>query len=175
MELEFAIAREHTDRMYGFRVSDWQFRRDDAVSAMKESDPAVAYLIDWEPMVLAILEDLRQRVPAGVISAKFHNTLAEMIVDIAGRIGEERVVLSGGCFQNKYLTERTIRRLETRGFRPYWHQRVPPNDGGIALGQVYAAVQAMQSRPQAGGDHYATIHASARVQPLRDETKGFLK
>jgi hydrogenase maturation protein HypF len=49
------------------------------------------------------------------------------------------VVLSGGCFQNRYLTERAVRRLSAEGFRPYWHQRVPPNDGGIALGQVVAA------------------------------------
>ena len=53
--------------------------------------------------------------------------------------GETRVVLSGGCFQNRYLTERTIQRLRAEGFHPYWHQRVPPNDGGIALGQVTAA------------------------------------
>jgi hydrogenase maturation protein HypF len=47
-------------------------------------------------------------------------------------------VLSGGCFQNRYLTERTVTRLHAEGFQPYWHQRVPPNDGGIALGQIYA-------------------------------------
>jgi hydrogenase maturation protein HypF len=47
-------------------------------------------------------------------------------------------VLSGGCFQNRYLLERTIDRLQAAGFRPVWHQRIPPNDGGIALGQVAA-------------------------------------
>jgi len=50
--------------------------------------------------------------------------------------GETRVVLSGGCFQNRYLTERTVARLREAGFQPYWHQRVPPNDGGLALGQI---------------------------------------
>jgi hydrogenase maturation protein HypF len=53
------------------------------------------------------------------------------------------VVLSGGCFQNRVLVERTVARLEARGFRPYWHQRFPPNDGGIALGQAYAAIAAL--------------------------------
>ena len=62
-----------------------------------------------------------------------------MIVAVAKRIGEERVVLTGGCFQNKYLTERAIRRLSQENFRPYWHQRIPPNDGGIALGQIVTA------------------------------------
>jgi hydrogenase maturation protein HypF len=61
-----------------------------------------------------------------------------MVVDVAKRFGEKNVVLSGGCFQNRYLTERMVSRLVGSGYRPYWHQRVPPNDGGIALGQIMA-------------------------------------
>jgi hydrogenase maturation protein HypF len=49
------------------------------------------------------------------------------------------VALTGGCFQNRYLTERAFHRLEEAGFRPFTHQRVPPNDGGIALGQIVVA------------------------------------
>jgi hydrogenase maturation protein HypF len=60
------------------------------------------------------------------------------------RAGEERVALSGGCFQNKYLTELAIRRLRDEGFKPYWHQRIPPNDGGIALGQIVAAARVLR-------------------------------
>jgi hydrogenase maturation protein HypF len=56
-------------------------------------------------------------------------------------VGLERVVLTGGCFQNRRLTERAVQRLRSEGFRPYWHQRVPPNDGGISLGQVVAALR----------------------------------
>ncbi len=93
---------------------------------------------DWEAMIRCIIADLRSGVPAGRIAAKFHNTLAETIVGVARRVGEEKVALSGGCFQNRYLTERTVLRLRDAGFRPYWHQRVPPNDGGIALGQLAA-------------------------------------
>ena len=47
-------------------------------------------------------------------------------------------MLTGGCFQNRHLTEACLQRLLDAGFRPYWHQRVPPNDGGISLGQVVA-------------------------------------
>jgi hydrogenase maturation protein HypF len=65
--------------------------------------------------------------------------LSEMIVAAARKIGQDKVVLSGGCFQNRLLTERTIDRLAAENFRPYWHQRIPPNDGGISLGQVVAA------------------------------------
>jgi hydrogenase maturation protein HypF len=93
---------------------------------------------DWEPIVRGIVADLRRGVPVGRIAGRFHDSLTEMIVCVAARVGEEKVVLSGGCFQNRALVERTVRKLRARGFRPYWHQRVPPNDGGIALGQLAA-------------------------------------
>jgi hydrogenase maturation protein HypF len=60
---------------------------------------------------------------------------------VARRIGEQRVVLTGGCFQNKYLTERAVKRLRSEDFRPYWHRQIPPNDGGIAVGQIVAAAR----------------------------------
>jgi len=121
MELEFVLAGVKSDESYSFLIS--------------EDNPMI---VDWAPMMFEIIADLEGKVPVKLISAKFHNTLAEIIVSVAGRIREPRVVLSGGCFQNRYLTERTVRLLESGGFKPYWHQRVPPNDGGIALGQIYA-------------------------------------
>ena len=90
-------------------------------------------------MVQALREDRGNGVPRGVIAARFHNGLVEAILAVARHCQQERVLLSGGCFQNRYLTERAVRRLGEEGFRPYWHQRVPPNDGGIALGQIAAA------------------------------------
>jgi Carbamoyltransferase, Kae1-like Domain, second subdomain len=67
-------------------------------------------------MIEAIVVELNARCPAGVIAAKFHNTLAEMIVAVARRIEQERVVLTGGCFQNCQLTERCVQRLPMLGF-----------------------------------------------------------
>jgi hydrogenase maturation protein HypF len=64
-----------------------------------------------------------------------------MIVEVAIRVGEPRVVLTGGCFQNRRLLERAVHGLGSAGFRPYWHQRVPPNDGGISLGQIVACLR----------------------------------
>jgi hydrogenase maturation protein HypF len=64
-------------------------------------------------------------------------------VAVARKVGETRILLTGGCFQNQYLVERSVRRLLDAGFRPYWHQRVPPNDGGIALGQAVAAARSV--------------------------------
>jgi hydrogenase maturation protein HypF len=134
MELEFALEGVETDDAYLLPIA----AREDA---RPPKNPQSKIILDWSPMIEAILADVKSKVAAGIISAKFHNALVEAIIAIAKRVGQNRVVLSGGCFQNRYLTERAVRRLQAEGFRPYWHQRVPPNDGGIALGQVVAALR----------------------------------
>jgi hydrogenase maturation protein HypF len=121
MELEFA-ARDAHDR--------GEYRWDPDATGLR---------IDWEPMARDIIADLASGVPAPVVAARFHNTLAGMIAAVAVRTGERRVALTGGCFQNRILCETAIRRLKEAGFSVYWHQRVPPNDGGISLGQALAA------------------------------------
>jgi hydrogenase maturation protein HypF len=90
-------------------------------------------------MIEAILADVKNGISVEKISAKFHNALAEATIAVAKSFGLNRVALSGGCFQNRYLTERVVRRLREEKFQPYWHQRVPTNDGGIAPGQIFAA------------------------------------
>ena len=121
MELEFAV-HSCICESYHFEV--------------KSTAPSI---IDWRPMLEEIIAEIRSGAPSGTIAAKFHNTLVEIIVTIARHAGQTRVVLSGGCFQNRYLTERAVQRLLESGFRPYWHQRVPTNDGGISLGQIVDA------------------------------------
>jgi hydrogenase maturation protein HypF len=96
-------------------------------------------VLDWSPLIEALLADVAKALPVSVISARFHNALADGIVRVAQQAQLQQVVLSGGCFQNKRLLESAIRELRNHGFRPYWHQRVPTNDGGLALGQVVAA------------------------------------
>lgn len=108
---------------------------------LPEGSPLV---VDWEPMIHAVLCDRQKGIEVGITSAKFHNMLAEVCVAIAQRAGQMDVVLTGGCFQNKSLTERTVRRLTEAGFKPHWHRQVPPNDGGIALGQIVAAAWAQR-------------------------------
>jgi hydrogenase maturation protein HypF len=142
MELEFALDEVKTDETYPMRIAECGMRNGGIVGTRASSalgSPHAALLLDWAPMIEAILADQERRVPVGRISAKFHNALAESIVEVAVRAGESRVALSGGCFQNRYLLERTVTRLRAEGFRPFWHQRVPASDGGIALGQVIAA------------------------------------
>ena len=128
MELEFALEGVGTDEAYPLPIAS-------------PVTPQSALRLDWAPMMESVLADVKSRVPVGAISARFHNALVEAIVTVAKAVRQDRVALSGGCFQNRYLTERTVRRLREEGFRPYWHQRVPPNDGGIALGQIIAAVR----------------------------------
>ena len=108
-------------------------------------------IVDWKQTILGIVDDVRRSVDASLISARFHNSLVLIVLDVAKRVGIEKVVLSGGCFQNVYLTERCIDSLRREGYRPYWHQRVPPNDGGIALGQIYAFARMKSNRIQGNG------------------------
>ncbi len=95
---------------------------------------------DWAPLIEAVRQDVARQEPKGLVAAKFHNALANWIVTVAERVGERQVVLSGGVFQNGYLVERTSALLEAGGFRVLTHRYVPPNDGGIALGQAVLAV-----------------------------------
>jgi hydrogenase maturation protein HypF len=148
MELEFALDGVNTDEAYPMRIAEFEMQNpacDDARPAETPNSnlrtPTSKIILDWLPMIEAILSDVKRGAATGEISARFHNALVEAIVAVARHAGQNRVVLSGGCFQNRYLTERAVRRLQAEGFRPYWHQRVPPNDGGIALGQVIAVLR----------------------------------
>ncbi len=129
MDLEFA-AREEVNESYPIELLS--------------GTPVV---VDWRAMILNVLKDIADGVSVGDIAAKCHNFLTDMIVEIAKRIGEPKIALTGGCFQNRYLLENSVLKLQAAGFKPYWHQRVPANDGGIALGQAVAAMQPFQSDP----------------------------
>ncbi len=108
-----------------------------AAPAVNGKNPAV---VDWSPLVSRILEALSAGEPIPSIAALFHDWLAAALVEIARRIGQRQVCLSGGCFQNRRLTERAVTRLRSAGFAPFWHRQVPPNDGGLSLGQIAAAL-----------------------------------
>ena len=96
---------------------------------------------DWAPLIDSVRRDVGRKEAPALIAARFHNALANWIVAVAERVGAKQVVLSGGVFQNGYLVERASALLEARGFRVYTPRHVPPNDGGIALGQVVAALR----------------------------------
>ncbi len=100
---------------------------------------AEGFELDWRPLVREVLADLARGVPAGRIAKRFHHGLAAAVEAVARGVGALRVALSGGCFQNRLLTEATAVRLERAGFEVLLHRDVPPNDGGVSLGQVVVA------------------------------------
>jgi len=129
IELEMAAA-DGVEESYGFEI---------------EGDS-----VDVRPAIQAIVRDLHSGVPAAVISAKFHNTLAAIVVDVCRALRAQerlrRVCLSGGTFQNFTLVKGAVRRLRAAGFEVFLHAEVPPNDGGLALGQAAVANALHQGR-----------------------------
>lgn len=111
---------------------------------------------DWWPMVTALLADRERGVPLAVISRRFHRTLARMAASMI-QGSHQRVLMSGGCFQNGVLLELTREALVERGHRPYWHQRIPTGDGGLSLGQVvggsYRVLDDLADFETDGGTH----------------------
>jgi hydrogenase maturation protein HypF len=97
------------------------------------------WMIDWHPMVSGMLDDLRRGCRLGYIAARFHVGLAAATVRVAQAAGLPRVALTGGCFQNRLLLSLARQRLESAGFTVYNHHLVPPNDGGLSLGQAVVA------------------------------------
>ncbi len=101
--------------------------------------------IHWEETIRAITREVLEGVPAGTIAARFHNTVAavvhESIVHFARKHGLRKAVLSGGTFQNRYLTEKLVTLCKRSGIKLLTQQAVPMNDGGIALGQLAIAAK----------------------------------
>jgi hydrogenase maturation protein HypF len=100
------------------------------------------------PTIERIVRDVAAEKPAGWIAAAFHNTVADIILEVCLRLRSlekiGRVCLSGGTFQNVYLVERAAASLRAKGFEVFLHSKVPPNDGGISLGQAVIANSALR-------------------------------
>jgi hydrogenase maturation protein HypF len=103
-------------------------------------------IVDWVPALAELLADAEAGVPTGAVAARFHTGLVAAGVAVAERVGLERVALTGGCFQNRVLAVGMAAALRASGHRPLLHRRVPPNDGGLALGQVAVAAAVLRER-----------------------------
>lgn len=114
-----------------------------------------AYTISVSDEVIGILDlfpqiilDMRNRVPNPVISARFHNSIANLCLELCllvrNKIGNKKVALSGGVWQNMTLLQKTIHLLRNRSFEVLLHRRVPTNDGGISLGQTLITAQLLK-------------------------------
>ncbi|GAB4217152.1 MAG: carbamoyltransferase HypF [Synechococcales cyanobacterium] len=98
--------------------------------------------IDWDPLVQGILANPGS--PIERVAAAFHATLVQIILAVAHHTGLTQVVLAGGCFQNRLLSETSIRALTQANLRCFWAEGIPPNDGGLAFGQIMAARRALE-------------------------------
>lgn len=100
-------------------------------------------IFDWRPLIKEVAADIRAGVPAGAVSLKFHYAVVELIAIAANQLRSEKgcntVVLSGGVFQNDFLLEKSVKKLEECGFEVYTNQMVPVNDGGLSFGQAAVA------------------------------------
>jgi hydrogenase maturation protein HypF len=110
-------------------------------------DAVSVLVIDWRPFIAGVMNDLSSGTPIPTVACRVHRALADVVVHVARREAVPAVALSGGCFQNRLLTRLAVEALHEAGFRAYWHQRVPPNDGGISLGQVAALALGVATGP----------------------------
>jgi hydrogenase maturation protein HypF len=143
MQLESSLKHIYTAKIYPYEL---------------EQNPDGTLILDWKPMLITILNS---RDSIDQIAARFHNTLVEMMVAIAHKVAIPQVVLSGGCFQNRYLLERAIQRLRVEGFEPHWHHHIPPNDGGIATGQILGAHWMFQNTERL----FEKLHPAMQTSP----------
>lgn len=138
MELEFAAARAETtgecDQVPG-------------LAGLAFSDGT----LDWEPLLRSLLDGTARGLPPTLLAACFQEALREGVLLVARAAGRETVVLGGGCFQNARLLAGCVAALAEAGFRPLWPRFVPPNDGGLALGQALVAAKRGLSEPSAPG------------------------
>jgi hydrogenase maturation protein HypF len=144
IELEWLATDVEPDAVYPFEVED----------AREGELTETRLVLDMRPMIAEVAEDVRRGAAAATIARRFHSTMVVAIVRVCDRLraetGLDAVVLSGGVFLNALLTAEAFARLEVEGFRVYRHHEVPPNDGGLCLGQL--AVAAARQRSEGGAD-----------------------
>jgi hydrogenase maturation protein HypF len=150
VELEWLAAGVAPDEGYPFEVA-----------ATPAGNPAGAtFVVDTRPLIRAVAADAARRTEAARIARRFHAAVVEIIAAVCGRLrattGCTTVVLSGGVFLNALLSSEVSARLAGAGFRVYRHRLVPPNDGGLSLGQL-AVAAARCSCPEGG----ATLDSGA--------------
>jgi hydrogenase maturation protein HypF len=131
-ELEAVRDREERSQSYRFDLS--------------APDGDRPWQVDWAPAIQGVLADIARGASVSGISAAFHGGLVNVIVSVAKKAKLSRIVLGGGCFQNTCLLESTILALRAAGFQVFWPCQIPPNDGGLALGQLAWATRLNQNR-----------------------------
>src|SRR5437588_4735830 len=131
LEIQAAQAMQSETVIYPFAIGD-----------------LVPATLDVAPMMRAMVNDIQQGIPLPQIACRFHRSIAELLAvacyEISKQSGLNVVALSGGVFQNRLLLEQLIARLEDMAFQVYINRRIPPNDGGLSLGQIAVAAARLQ-------------------------------
>lgn len=146
--LEAAAHRAQADAD-GMALEDDRYRVEFIKNTATENSTAAdtsVLLMDAAPVFAALLDDMQAGVPVSVIAARFHGAFVCAIADVAELVratyGIEVMALSGGVFMNRYLLERTLARLQERGFTVALNKELPPNDASISYGQAVLGLQA---------------------------------
>lgn len=123
MRLE-ALAENKETEFYGFEINE---------------------VVSFKRTFADMISDLKLGIDKSIISSRFHNTIVELIVEMSNKVKEEKglnkIVLSGGTFQNRIILEKAENKLIKSGFDVFTQSEIPSNDGGIALGQLAIAAK----------------------------------
>jgi hydrogenase maturation protein HypF len=136
MALEFTAERSDKQTSYPIIPPEYRHRK--------------VWVIDWIPMLISVLADLKSGISRETIARKFHNWLADIILLTAIQWPGRTLALSGGCFQNAVLLQTVQRKLDIAGLNAIWPEAYPPNDGGLSLGQIYGAALILQRNDRKG-------------------------
>ena len=147
MELEWLAKEISPDGVYPFDLTE--------TTMGDGSSQQATLLIDTRPLMRAVVQDSSREIAPALIARRFHSTMVEIVVAVCDRLrkttGLDAVVLSGGVFMNALLTVEVVTRLGGQGFRVFRHHRVPPNDGGLSLGQLAIAAARTRAAPNTEG------------------------
>jgi hydrogenase maturation protein HypF len=131
VELEWRASQVEPDGCYPFYLEE------------HDGDTGRALQVDTRPLIAAVARDVHNKLCLECVARRFHSTLVEILVRVCRcirkRSGLDGVVLSGGVFMNALLLAEAVEQLRVDGFRVYRHRQVPPNDGGLCLGQLAIA------------------------------------
>jgi hydrogenase maturation protein HypF len=146
MELEWLATDVVDIGTYPFEITQAEIAGSEETTVRDLTNAEKPLIIDTRPLIRAVAKDVASSTESRLIARRFHSTVVAMIVEVCRRLnvstGLNAVALSGGVFMNALLTCDTVARLEQSGFRVFRHRLVPPNDGGLSLGQLaIAAVQ----------------------------------
>lgn len=162
MELEMAMGSGDissaplSDMYHMVHVEDKNPRLSEKSGPFSDNSICRPFVLDPAPLIRAVVADMQAGIPLPVISQRFHQGLAQSLACAVGRIADEtglyQVVLSGGCFQNRFLQRQLTIAIEKLDLHVFGHRLVPPNDGGLALGQIMVASETAVVREQVSPD-----------------------